>query len=93
MQTFPRACTNLPALSFPAPGVQDNGAMDQYTLGLGLLPRKTRKEVFLDKMYQVVRCAVLMTLIAPFARGAHQAMDGRSPFPIETMLLIYCLPL
>ena len=62
--------------------------MDQYTLGLDPLPKKTRKEVFLDEMNQVVPWATLVTLIAPFARGAHQALGGRPPFPIETMLRI-----
>ena len=67
--------------------------MDQYTLGLDPLPKKTRKEVFLDEMNQVVPWATLVALIAPFARGAHQALGGRPPFPIETMLRIHCLQL
>lgn len=67
--------------------------MDQFTLGLDPLPKKTRKEVFLDEMNQVVPWAALVTLIAPFARGAHQALGGRPPFPIETMLRIHCLQL
>ncbi len=45
--------------------------MDQYTLGLDPLPKKTRKEVFLDEMNQVVPWPTLVALIAPFARGAH----------------------
>jgi transposase, IS5 family len=45
--------------------------MDQFTLGLDPLPKKTRKEVLLDEMNQVVPWAVLVALIAPFARGAH----------------------
>jgi len=67
--------------------------MDQFTLGLDPLPKKTRKEVFLDEMNQVVPWAVLVALVAPFARGAHQALGGRPPFPIETMLRIHCLQL
>ena len=67
--------------------------MDQFTLGLDPLPKKTRKEVLLDEMNQVVPWAVLVSLIAPFARGAHQALGGRPPFPIETMLRIHCLQL
>lgn len=67
--------------------------MDQYTLGLDPLPKKTRKEVFLDEMNQVVPWATLVALIAPFARGSHQALGGRPPFPIETMLRIHCLQL
>ena len=44
-------------------------------------------------MNQVVPWAALVALIAPFARGAHQALGGRLPFPIETMLRIHCLQL
>lgn len=67
--------------------------MDQITLGLDPLPKKTRKEVFLDEMNQVVPWAALVSLIQPPARGAHQALGGRPPFPIETMLRIHCLQL
>lgn len=67
--------------------------MDQITLGLEPLPKKTRKEVFLDEMNQVVPWAELVALIQPHARGAHQALGGRPPFPIETMLRIHCLQL
>jgi len=67
--------------------------MDQITLGLDPLPKKTRKEVFLDEMNQVVPWAALVALIQPYARGAHQALGGRPPFPIETMLRIHCLQL
>jgi len=67
--------------------------MDQITLGLDPLPKKTRKEVFLDEMNQVVPWAALVSLIQPHARGAHQALGGRPPFPIETMLRIHCLQL
>jgi len=37
------------------PGTQGNGALNQFTLGLDPLPRKTRKEVFLEEMNQVVQ--------------------------------------
>ena len=67
--------------------------MDQMTFGLDPLPKKTRKEVFLDEMNQVVPWAVLVALAQPHARGAHQALGGRPPFPIETMLRIHCLQL
>ena len=63
--------------------------MDQITLGLDPLPKKTRKQVFLDEMNQVVPWATLVSLIQPHARGAHQALGGRPPFPIETMLRIH----
>ena len=61
---------NLPACSSPAPRIQDNGAVDQYAVGLDPLPKKTLKEVFLDEMNQVVPWETLVALIAPFARGA-----------------------
>ena len=67
--------------------------MGQFTLDLDPLPKKTRKEVFLDEMNQFVSWAVLVALVAPFARGAHQALGGRPPFPIETMLRIHYLQL
>ena len=67
--------------------------MDQITLGLDPLPKKTRKEVFLDEMNQVVPWHELVALIQPHARGAHQALGGRPPFPIEVMLRIHCLQL
>jgi transposase, IS5 family len=67
--------------------------MDQMTFGLDPLPKKTRKEVFLDEMNQVVPWAALIALIQPHARGAHQALGGRPPFPVETMLRIHCLQL
>jgi IS5 family transposase len=67
--------------------------MDQMTFGLDPLPKKTRKEIFLDEMNQVVLWAALLELIRPHARGAHQALGGRPPFPIETMLRIHCLQL
>ena len=63
------------------------------TFGLDPLPKKTRKEVFLDEMNQVVPWAKLVALVQPHARGAHQALGGRPPFPIETMLRIHCLQL
>ena len=67
--------------------------MDQMTFGLDPLPKKTRKEVFLEEMNQVVPWAALVALIQPHARGAHQALGGRPPFPVETMLRIHCLQL
>lgn len=65
--------------------------MDQITLGFEPLPKKTRKEVFLYEMSQVVPWAALVALIQPHARGAHQALGGRPPFAVETMLRIHCL--
>ncbi|TNY08996.1 IS5/IS1182 family transposase, partial [Escherichia coli] len=42
--------------------------MDQITLGLDPLPKKNRKEVFLDEMNQVVPWSALVALIQPHAR-------------------------
>lgn len=67
--------------------------MNQITLGLDPLPKKTRKEVFLEEMEQVVPWVELVALIQPHARGAHQALGGRPPFAVETMLRIHCLQL
>jgi len=67
--------------------------MDQIRLGLDPLPKKTRKEIFLDEMERVVPWSELVALIQPHARGAHQALGGRPPFAIETMLRIHCLQL
>jgi IS5 family transposase len=67
--------------------------MEQFKLSLDPLPKKTRKEVFLDEMNQVVPWSALVALVVPHARGAHQALGGRPPFPIETMLRIHCLQL
>ncbi|MFZ2990414.1 IS5 family transposase [Ideonella sp.] len=67
--------------------------MTQMIFGLDPLPKKTRKEVFLDEMNEVVPWGKLVALIQPHARGAHQALGGRPPFPIEAMLRIHCLQL
>jgi IS5 family transposase len=68
-------------------------SMKQATLGFDPLFKKTRKGIFLDEMNRVVPWAELVALIQPHARGAHQALGGRPPFPIETMLRIHCLQL
>jgi IS5 family transposase len=67
--------------------------MTQMNFGLDPLPKKTRKEIFLDEMNLVVPWRELVTLIQKHARGAHQTLGGRPPFPIETMLRIHCLQL
>ena len=67
--------------------------MNQLNFGLDPLPKKTRKQIFLEEMNQVVPWSELVGLIEPYARGAHQALGGRPPFAIETMLRIHCLQL
>lgn len=67
--------------------------MTQSTLGFDPVHKRTRKEVFLDEMNRVVPWSSLVALIHPHARGAHQALGGRPPFAVETMLRIHCLQL
>lgn len=67
--------------------------MNQILLDVDPLPKKTRKEIFLQEMEQVVPWGTLVALIAPHAAGAHQALGGRPPFAVETMLRIHCLQL
>jgi IS5 family transposase len=67
--------------------------MEQTNLGFDPLLKKTRKEVFLDEMNVVVPWPELVALITPHARGSHQDLGGRPPFPVEVMLHIHCLQL
>jgi transposase, IS5 family len=67
--------------------------MNQENFAFDPLPKKTRREVLLEEMNQVVPWAALVALIQPHARGAHQALGGRPPFAIETMLRIHCIQL
>ena len=62
--------------------------MKQQDLGLNLSTRRTRKEVLLDEMGQVMPWAELVALI-----GVHApvAKTGRPPFDLEMMLRIHCL--
>ena len=62
--------------------------MKQQDLGLNLSTRRTRKEVLLDEMGQVMPWAELVALI-----GVHAPMakTGRPPFDLEMMLRIHCL--
>ncbi len=67
--------------------------MTQSNFGFDPVHKRTRKEIFLDEMNRVVPWAALIELIQPHARGAHQALGGRPPFAVETMLRIHCLQL
>jgi IS5 family transposase len=67
--------------------------MTQENFDFDPLPKKTRREVLLEEMNQMVPWAALVALIQPHARGAHQALGGRPPFAIETMLRIHCIQL
>jgi len=57
--------------------------MKQATLNLDLKLKKTRKQVFLEQMEQVVPWADLIALIAPYYP---EGKNGRPPFPLMTML-------
>ena len=60
--------------------------MKQASLKLNLNVKKTRKQVFLDEMEQVVPWAALVELIAPYYP---QGKTGRPPFSLQTMLRIH----
>jgi IS5 family transposase len=57
--------------------------MKQATLNLNLNVKKTRKQVFLEQMEQVVPWADLVELIAPYYP---EGKTGRPPFSLQTML-------
>jgi IS5 family transposase len=66
----------------------NNSGMKQQDLGLNLSTRRTRKEVLLDEMGQVMPWAELVALIAVHAPLTR---TGRPPFDLEMMLRIHCL--
>ena len=62
--------------------------MKQAALNLNLSARKTRKQVFLEQMEQVVPWAALVERIAPYYP---EGRTGRPPFSLLTMLRIHFL--
>ncbi len=60
--------------------------MKQATLNLSLSAKKTRKQVFLQQMDQVVPWTALVELIAPYYP---EGKTGRPPFSLMTMLRIH----
>lgn len=60
--------------------------MKQAALNLNLSIKKTRKQVFLEQMDQVVPWAALVELIAPYYP---EGRTGRPPFSLLTMLRIH----
>ena len=60
--------------------------MKQASLKLNLNVKKTRKQVFLDEMEQVVPWAELVELIEPFHP---EGKTGRPPFSLPTMLRVH----
>ena len=62
--------------------------MKQTDLGLNLSTRRTRKQILLDEMGQVMPWSELLALIAPHAPVAK---TGRPAFDLVMMLRIHCL--
>lgn len=62
--------------------------MKQKELGLELSTRRTRKQILLEEMEQVMPWDQLLALIAPHAP---LAKTGRLPFELALMLRIHCL--
>ena len=62
--------------------------MKQAALNLNLSVKKTRKQVFLEQMDQVVPWATLVEVIAPYYP---EGKTGRPPFSLQTMLRIHFL--
>ena len=62
--------------------------MKQKDLGLDLGSRRTRKQILLDEMEQVMPWDDLLALITPHAPVAK---TGRPPFDLAMMLRIHCL--
>ena len=60
--------------------------MKQAALNLSLIVKKTRKQVFLEQMDQVVPWAALEELLAPYYP---EGRKGRPPFSLLTMLRIH----
>jgi IS5 family transposase len=60
--------------------------MKQATLNLNLSAKKTRKQVFLEQMEQVVPWDALVELIAPYYP---EGKTGRPPFSLFTMLRVH----
>ena len=60
--------------------------MKQASLKLNLNVKKTRKQVFLEQMAQVVPWAALVELIAPYDP---EGKTGRPPFSLQTMLRVH----
>ena len=62
--------------------------MKQKDLGLDLSTRRTRKQILLDEMEQVMPWGELLALIIPYAPVAK---TGRPPFELAMMLRLHCL--
>ena len=60
--------------------------MEQASLKLSLNLNKTRKQVCLEQMGQVLPRAALVELMAPYCP---EGKTGRAPFSVQTMLRIH----
>ena len=60
--------------------------MKQTTFALNLTIKKTRKQIFLEQMEQVVPWAELVKVIAPYYP---EGKTGRPPFSLQTMLRVH----
>lgn len=60
--------------------------MQQTSLNLNLSLKKTRKQVFLEEMEQIVPWAALVERIAPYYP---EGKNGRPPFSLHTMLRVH----
>jgi len=60
--------------------------MKQASLPLDLSQKKTRKQVFLQEMEQVVPWAALVELVAPYYS---EGRSGRPPFALQSMLRLH----
>lgn len=68
-------------------------SIDQTTLGLDPLHKKTGEDVFLEDSDRMAPRAALVALIQPHACGAHQALGCRALNAVDTMLRIRCVQL
>ena len=55
--------------------------MDQITLGVALLPKKTPQEILLQEKNHVMQWTELVALFQPRARGAHQPLVRSTAVP------------
>ena len=69
MRAAKEGLQNPPYLTLPSTRNPRPWHHGSIPLGLGPLPKKTRKEVFLDEMNQLVLRTTLMAPIAPFVPG------------------------
>jgi hypothetical protein len=67
--------------------------LDQLKLSLDPLAKKNRQARLLGETHWAAPWVALVVPTQPPARGAHQALGGRTPFPMATRLRIHRLQL